>query len=68
MKYRLLFSKKVTSRPYENISFSFEVESDDGEVPAEYTKALVVGKVNGWIDEELRKMGLPPLEEVTRIC
>jgi len=61
LKYRVLFAKKVTTRQYENLTFSYEVESDDGEIPAEYTKALVVGKVNAWIDAELREMGLPLL-------
>jgi len=63
MKYKILFAKKVTTRQYENLTFSFEVESDDGEIPAEYMKALVVEKVNDWIDAELRGMGLPPLQE-----
>jgi hypothetical protein len=74
VKYRVLFAKKVTSRQYENITFSCEVESDDGDTPIDYVKSLVVEKVNGWIDAELRSMGLPPLqeaavlEESTRIC
>lgn len=63
MKYKIGFSKKATTRPYENIAFSFEVESDDGEIPAEYAKRLVVEKVNAWIGEELRVMGLPPIQE-----
>jgi hypothetical protein len=63
MKYRILFAKKVTSRQYENLTFSFEVESDDGDTPIDYVKSLVVEKVNGWIDEELIGMGLPPLAE-----
>jgi hypothetical protein len=63
MKYKILFAKKVTTKQYENITFSYEVESDDGEIPAEYAKALVVEKVKGWIDAELRVMGLPPLQE-----
>jgi hypothetical protein len=63
MKYRVLFAKKVTTRQYENLTFSCEIESDDGEIPATYAKDLVVGKVNDWIDAELRSMGLPPLQE-----
>jgi hypothetical protein len=63
MKYRILFAKKVTSRQYENITFSYEIESDDGEIPAEYAKAFVVGKVNDWIDAELRSMGLLSLQK-----
>jgi len=74
LKYRILFAKKVTSRQYENITFSYEVEGDDGEMPSDYTKALIVDKVDKWIDEELRSMGLPPLQEAAvleeeiRIC
>jgi len=63
LKYRVLFCKKATSRPYENIDFSFEIESDDSEVPVEYAKRLVVDKVNKWIDDELKSMGLLPLQE-----
>jgi len=33
-----------------------------------YVKAHVVEKVDAWIDEELRGMGLPPLQEEIQIC
>ena len=65
MKYKVLFAKKVTTRQYENLTFSCEIESDDGEVPAEYVKDLVVGKVNEWVDQELVAMGLPPVSKAT---
>jgi len=67
MKYRILFAKKVTTRQYENLTFSYEVESDDSEVPAEYAKTLVVGKVNEWIDAELGAMSLSPLKAKPRL-
>ena len=65
MKYKVLFSKKCTSRQYENITFSCEVESDDEDLPVEYFKDLVVEKVNRWIDAELVAMGLPPVSKAT---
>jgi len=57
-KFSIIYTRKVQTVPYENITISLSQEFDDDEVSYDYAFKEVRDRVARWIDVELKMLGL----------
>ena len=57
-KYSISFSRKVQTRPYENMTATLTEEFDDTDCPHDVAFREVRDRMNQWLDNEVEAMGL----------
>jgi len=57
-KFSILYSRKVQTHPYENVTITLTIEFDDKDTTHDGAFSLVREKVNQWVEQELIMLGL----------
>uniref|UniRef100_A0A6M3M070 Uncharacterized protein n=1 Tax=viral metagenome TaxID=1070528 RepID=A0A6M3M070_9ZZZZ len=57
-KFSISYTRKAQTQPYENVTITLTCEFDDDEISPDYAFKEVRDKVNLWLNNELKSMGL----------
>ena len=57
-KFSVSYTRKVQTRPYENITINLTSEFDTDEVSFDYAHSQIRSKVEEWIKDDLQFLGV----------